>query len=273
VLVLPDLGKLALEAAQTLDGFVSGGGRLVATGSTGFAQDGSVQLACLAAERRLAATTKADLLWSTYVAPDQAANGHPNAYTGPIAPIYGAYHYCAWRTGAEHHLAMLPRAPFGPPEKAYGHVQVGHPGYVVWSHGRGRSATIPWTIGRAYRDLGLTVERDLLISIVQELLAGDEVVSADLPDQVELTVHRTGERTVVHLVNMSGARQTGFGAPLPVRDGVLRLTATNPMKTAHALVSDSACVLTSDADGVRVALPPLGLFEVIVISDAEEVTQ
>jgi hypothetical protein len=273
VLVLPDLGEVAPEAAQTLDGFVAAGSRLVATGSTGFGPDGGVQLACLAAERRLAATTKADLLWSTYVAPDHAADGNPNTYAGPIAPVYGAYHYCAWRAGAEHRLAMLPRAPFGPPEKAYGHVQVGHPGYVVWSHGRGRSVTIPWTIGRAYRDLGLTVERDLIQSIVRELLAGDEVISADLPDQVELTVHKAGERTVVHLVNMSGAQRTGFGAPLQVRDGVLRIAEKNSMKTAHALVSNSACALTRDADGVCIALPPLGRFEVIVISDAEEVIQ
>ena len=74
-----------------------------------------------------------------------------------IAPVYGAYHYCAWRSGAEHGLKMLARAPFGPPEKAYGHVPVDHPGYVVWRHGQGRSATVPWTIGRGYRDLGLTV--------------------------------------------------------------------------------------------------------------------
>jgi hypothetical protein len=100
-------------------------------------------------------------------------------------------------------------------------------------------------------------------------LAGDESISAKLPEQVELTVHRTGGRTVVHLVNMSGARRTSFGPPLPVRDGILRLAGVRAAATARALVSDSACVLTSDADSISVALPEFGLFEVIVIESTK----
>ncbi len=271
LLVLPDLGELSDDAARTLDKFVARGGRVLATGSTGIGHDDSVQLACLAAERRLAATTNADLLWSTYVAPE-ASGGDPHTYAGPIAPVYGAYHYCAWRTGAQHRLRMLARAPFGPPEKAYGHEQVDHPGYVMWRHGQGRSTTIPWTIGRGYRDLGLTVERDLILSIVGDLLGDDEPVSADLPEQVEVTVHKNGARTIVHLVNMSGAHPTGFGKPLPVRSGTLRVRGPNA-STARALVSDTVCAVTADTGGISVALPELGLFEVIVIDGPEEISK
>jgi hypothetical protein len=273
VLVLPDLGELTLDAISTLDDFVARGGRVLATGSSGFGADGSVQLACLAAERRLASTTKADLLWSTYIAPSESINGDQHRYAGPIAPIYGAYHYCAWRSGAQHRLRMLARAPFGPPEKAYGHEPVDHPGYVMWRHGQGRSATIPWTIGRGYRDLGLTVERDLVLSVIRELLDDEEPVSADLPEQVEVTVHQNGARTIVHLVNMSGARPTGFGKPLPVRHGTLRVRGARAATAARALVSDTSCVVTGDTDGISVALPELGLFEVIVIGESEEISK
>jgi hypothetical protein len=273
VLVLPDLGELTQSAARTLDDFVARGGRLVATGSSGFGADGSVQLACLAAEQRLAATTTADLLWSTYVAPAEATTGAQHHYAGPIAPVYGAYHYCAWRSGAEHRLKMLARAPFGPPEKAYGHEPVDHPGYVLWRHGQGRSATIPWTIGRGYHDLALTVERDLILSIVRDLLGDDEPVSADVPEQVEVTVHRNGERTIIHLVNMSGARPTGFGKPLPVRNGTLRVRGVSPSTAARALVRDTPCAVTAAPDGISVALPELSLFEVIVIGELEEISE
>jgi hypothetical protein len=276
VLVLPDLGELTPDTARTLDEFVARGGRVLATGSTGFGADGSVQLACLAAEQRLAATTTADLLWSTYIAPRDSSDvstGDRNSYAGPIAPIYGAYHYCAWRDGAEQRLKMLARAPFGPPEKAYGHQQVDHPGYVMWRHGQGRSATIPWTVGRGYRELGLTVERDLILAIVRDLLGDDEPVSVDLPEQVEVTVHKNGERTIVHLVNMSGARSTGFGKPLPIRNGTLRMRGASGSTAARALVSDTACIVAADADGITVALPELNLFEVIVIGESEEINK
>jgi len=269
LVVLPDVGELAADAAETLDAFVAGGGRLVTTGSSGLGSRGSVQLACLAAERQLAATTKAELLWSTYIGPSMGPSGDagagPDVYPGPIVPISGAYHFCEWKPNSEHRRAMLARAPFGPPEKAYGHVQVDHPGYVLWTHGRGRSAVIPWTIGRTYRDLGLTVVRDLLVEVVAQLLAGDEQVFAELPEQVELTLHTTGQRTVVHLVNMSGARRTNFGPPLPVRDGKLRVLGLSSSATAHALVSDTPCEVSADEDGLSVGLPEIDLFEVIVI--------
>jgi Hypothetical glycosyl hydrolase 6/Beta-galactosidase trimerisation domain len=271
LIVLPDLGSLDADTAQTLDTFVADGGRLVATGSSGLGSGGRVQLACLAADRQLAATTKADLLWSTYIAPPQATDAESNVYAGPIAPIYGAYHFCEWKPGAEHRRAMLARAPFGPPEKAYGNLPVNHPGYVLWSHGQGRSATIPWTIGRSYHDLGLSVVRDLLHEVV-ELLAGDETLSVELPEQVELTMHTTGAQTVVHLINMSGARRSNFGPPVPVHGGVLRVDRASASATAHALVSDTACNVQRAGDQLTIALPEIGLFEVIVIGERDEVT-
>src|SRR5438874_1338393 len=166
---------------------------------------------------------------------------------------------------------MLARAPFAPRETAYGHEQVSHPGYVTWRHGQGRSATIPWTIGRAYRDLGLTVERDLILSIVNDLLAGEETISVDLPEQVEITVHKNGERTIVHLINMSGARPNGFGPPLPVRDGMLRIAGISDKVSAHSLVADAKCEVVPGDDGIRVVLPEIGRFEVIVVGATQEV--
>jgi hypothetical protein len=47
----------------------------------------------------------------------------------------------------------------------------------------------------------------------------------------------------------------------------------SPSTAAHALVSDSACVVTRDGDGISVALPELSLFEVIVIGDSEEISK
>jgi hypothetical protein len=268
VIVLPDLGDLAPDTAQTLDTFVANGGRLITTGSSGLDSEGQVQLACLAAKRQLAVTTKPELLWSTYIAPQQAGTGDaniPNVYRGPIAPVYGAYHFCEWKPDAIHEQALLARAPYGPPEKAYGNVPVGHPGYVIGKHGRGRSVMIPWTIGRTYQDLGLSVVRDMLHQVIEQLLAGDEVVSADLPEQVELTLHRTGADSVIHLINMSGARRTNFGPPITVRGGVLRVCGADVAATAHALVSDVDCAVEHDADTLTVMLPEFGLFEVIIV--------
>ncbi|MCC7370883.1 MAG: family 10 glycosylhydrolase [Chloroflexi bacterium] len=269
LLVLPDLGPLAADTVAALDGFVADGGRLLSTGSTALAADGSVQLASLAASQQLAATRGQDL-WSTCIAPDQSGRTSPYQYVGPVAPVYGAYHFCSWKADAERHQVMLARSAYGPPEKAYGYEPVEHPGYVVRAHGKGRTAMVPWTVGRSYRDLGLTVSRDIIHSLAQELLAGDEIVSADLPEHVEVTLHRTGNRLVVHLINMSGARRSNFGPPLPIRDGVLHVRGAAAQATAHALVHDTPCDLARQGDTASIALPEIDLFEVLVVDLSAE---
>jgi hypothetical protein len=168
---------------------------------------------------------------------------------------------------------MLARASFGPPEKAYGYEPVEHPGYVVRAHGKGRTTMVPWTIGRSYRDLGLTVARDAVHEIVQELLAGDEIVAADLPEHVEITVHKTGARLVVHVVNMSGARRSNFGPPVPVRGGGLHVRTAGSSPTAHALVNDAPCQTNRQDDWLSITLPEIDLFDVIVVDYPEKVTQ
>jgi hypothetical protein len=195
----------------------------------------------------------------------QSGTTDPNQYLGPVLPVFGAYHFCAWKRDADPRLVVLARSQYGPPEKAYGNVPIDHPGYAIRPYGKGRTAMVPWTIGRSYRELGLTVSREVIHDIVRELLAGDEIISVDLPESIEVTLHKTGDRLVVHLVNMSGARRSNFGPPVPVRDGVLRLRGAGAKATARALVSDAQCQTTTHDGTVSIALPEIDLFEVIVV--------
>jgi hypothetical protein len=57
-----------------------------------------------------------------------------------------------------------------------------------------------------------------------------------------------------------------------VRSGTLRVRGSNA-STARALVSDTVCAVTAQHDGISVALPELGLFEVIVVDESEEISK
>jgi hypothetical protein len=264
LLILPDLGALTRELAAVLDEFTGNGGALLTTGSSAITDD-SVQLASLPAVRRTAMRSGAELLYGTYVAAHPEPET-PDVFPSPVLPIHGAYHYLQWDDDARRALTVLAQAPYGPPEKCHGHLPVDHPGYAVGSFGRGRVAIVPWTVGRTYRDLGLTAVRDLVVNVVRQLLDGRESTSADLPEQVEITVHRSGERQVVHLVNLSGLRRVNFGPPLPVRGGILRLRGADPKARVQALVSGRECP-TRVVDGELVVdVPEFGLFEVIDVA-------
>jgi hypothetical protein len=161
-------------------------------------------------------------------------------------------------------LLFLPQAAYGPPEKAYGHVADGTPGYYV---GRGgQVALIPWTIGRSYHELGLATLRDIVAGLVRELLGKDEPLKADLAEHVELTLQGRGDDLVVHLINLSGARRKNYGPYVRTSGGTLRLAGARPSATAvRALVAGAACKTETRGDDLVIHLPDLERFEVLHI--------
>jgi hypothetical protein len=257
-IVLPDLGKLLPKDATLLDSWVEHGGHLIATGSSGVGDGGLVQLRSFPAERRRAAVTKRELMWSSYIAPPQTS-GDPHIYNGPVVPLYGSYFLFDWKKGTQSKYNMLARAPFAPPEKAYGNVQVDHPGAAIGTHGEGKAVVIPWTVGRGYRELGLRAIRDFFLLVLSEEMGAKKDIEVNIAEQVEATVNKNGSKTVIHLLNMSGARTTNFGDHLPIPAGSIKVAGKNV--TAHALLADRPLEVVNG----EIKLPALDLFEVVVI--------
>jgi hypothetical protein len=270
LLVVPDAGPLDADTARSLDEWVAAGGRLLATGATAIDAAGEVQLGCLPGERATAELAGPDVLRSTFVAagPRHDDPAVPIGERAPVVPLHGRRHEMTWRRDAQPHLAVLGRAPFGPPELAYGNAPTGEPGYAVRRTGAGVAAQIPWSVGRAYRELGVTALRDLAVGVAVDLLDGAERLSADLPEQVEITVGRSGSATVVHLLNQTGVSRAGMLAPVTVHGGVLRIRNVDRPLLVRALVAGMECRVRTEVDGTAtIAVPPLGQFEVLEVSE------
>lgn len=261
VLVLPNLGPLGLAEASALDDWVRDGGHLIATGSSGVGGDGGVELASLPTVHQVAMENRRELLWSTYFAPPQTRSPS-HAYTGPIVPLYGAHHVFDWKASSKGGYKMLARAPFSPPEKAYGNLEVEQRGYGSGHFGLGKGIVIPFTVGRGYRELGLGVFRDLYAKVLKEEGDSRDPLSCSIAEQVEMTINTNGPKMVVHLINMSGARKQNFGSHLPIPGGTI--TVPSGSVTAHALSIDKQL----EVKGCKIFLPTLDLFEVIVIESA-----
>ncbi|KAJ9145502.1 hypothetical protein NKR23_g5271 [Pleurostoma richardsiae] len=260
VIVLPNLGNLSAEDVDALDDWVLGGGRLIATGSSGVGEGGVVQLKSLPSRREHAVVSKRELLWSSYFAPQQIRSD-AHVYTGPIVPLYGVYHLFEWKSGTGGRYNMLARAPFSPPEKAYGNAQVEQRGCGVGHFGSGKGIVIPFTVGRGYRELGLAVFRDFYATILRDEGDAKEQLSCSIAEQVEMTVNTNGSQTVVHLINMSGARKQNFGSHLPVSGGTIRVLDSSNI-TARTLLRDKPLEVRHG----EISLPELDLFEVVVIT-------
>jgi hypothetical protein len=251
VVVLPDLGTLEPAAVEALDAF---SGAVVATGSSGF--DGSdAQLAGSPVRERVAVRDGVEAVRSMHLLPDG-----DGAY--PV-PLIGAYHVVAPADGARTGMWVLSRAPYGPPEKCHGHVELAQPGVLS----TGAVTVLPWTVGRAYREVGLSAHRDLFVDAVLAAAPVPVAADTDLPEQVEVVLGRSGAGLVVHLVNFTGAGPQRFGPPVTVHGTRLWIPWADPLVArVRALRADVALPVTERDGRPGVDLPPLGLFEVLVLA-------
>ncbi|MFC7620144.1 alpha-amylase family protein [Microlunatus sp. GCM10028923] len=247
VLVLPDLGVLPDGVITVLDAFA---GAVVITGSGGIAEDQD-QLRRMSGLRVRGRHTGFTETRSSY-----ASDGER------LVPIFGDLLDLEPPDGAAVGWRVLPQASFAPPEKAYGHRPSRFAAVVANPAGDG--VRIAWTIGRTYREFGTGNVRDLMIEIVRGVAGPQPVADSELPEQVEVIIGGNGSRTVVHLINLGGARRRGFGAPLPVTGGRLRLSAPAGA-TATSLITGRTLATASEPDTLMVELADLELFEVIVI--------
>jgi hypothetical protein len=170
--------------------------------------------------------------------------------------VIGAFDVVEPKPEAELGLLALSRAPYGPPEKCHGHLELDHAGRLRAQYGRGRAVMLPWTVGRSYREVGLTAQRDLFVEDV--VWAGGPQVATGLPEQVEIVLGRSAAGTVIHLLNRSGDADQRFAAPLPIKAGWLSLPGLDGEVEALR-----AGIRLPVVDG-RIEVPEFGLFEVLV---------
>ncbi|KAF6818695.1 hypothetical protein CMUS01_11876 [Colletotrichum musicola] len=194
VVVLPNLGKLGAVEATSLDNWLHEGGHIITTGSSAIEDNGASQLRSLPFDREFERNSDRERLFSTYFAPPQASlDAH--VFNGPIVPLNGVYHALQWKASSKGGYKMLSNAPFAPPEKAYGNVQTNERGYGAGDHGSGREVSIPFSVGRGYRELGLGVFRDFYEGILRKEGAAKESVRFEIAEQVEMTLNANGSST------------------------------------------------------------------------------
>ncbi|MEO3870437.1 alpha-amylase family protein [Nonomuraea sp. B12E4] len=245
LVVLPDLGPL--REPEALDAYARAGGTVLATGSTGFEAD-RAQLECLPAARRLAGRESEESVRSLHLRGDRG-----------MLPVIGAFHVVEAREGARTGVLALSRARYGPPEKCHGHQETGHPGWLSARYGQGTGVLMPWTVGRGYRETGLSAHRDLFADRALAAAGADLAVETDLPEQVEVVLGRSAQGGVIHLLNRSGDADQRFRRPLGIPESRLTVPWPGEVRALRA-----GRVLPRDDRG-QVLLPPIGLYEVLTV--------
>ncbi|GAA1536677.1 hypothetical protein HD600_001484 [Microbacterium ginsengiterrae] len=253
--VLPDL--TGVDDAW-LERHVEAGGRIVATGASGIAEDGSTAT-WHPARRVVDAVSDPNALKSSYV---QRGPSAPVEGTD-VLPLHGTAYELEWRDQAAQDLPLIAQAAYGPPERAYGHRQGPGRARGRWRRGSGEVMALSWTPGRSYVELGLTAIRDVIAETVRTV-SGPQLVEFSGPEVVEVVIGRSDAGLVIHLLNGSGQRRNSFG-PV-IRTGEVRLRiAGHARHHVRAIVQPEAAHAETHGDDLLVILAGVGEVEAIVI--------
>lgn len=174
----------------------------------------------------------------------------------------------AGRAAADSPLTLIPPAMFGPPEKVWvDKVETEIPGLLFAGHGQGRIAVIPWDVGALYYRHSSTAHGALMSDVIDALLPDNRQLRTDAHPLVEFTLLRQprANRTLLHLVNLSGHSDTAYFPPVEMRNVTIELRGPDAVRKARAVILDRELPVTLRGTAATFTVPELKSHELIVL--------
>ncbi|MCC7176230.1 MAG: hypothetical protein IT159_13650 [Bryobacterales bacterium] len=163
-------------------------------------------------------------------------------------------------------LTLVPPSMFGPPEKVHlDQADTDKPGLVLCDYGRGKVAYLPWNVGDLYYQHSSEGHARLVADLIDHLLPEGRQLRTSAHPLVEITLMRQPKRnrTIVHLVNVSGHFSTGFFPPVGMRD--IRIEVAGAFRRARSARLDMSLPVRSAGGYTGFSLPQLGAYDAVVL--------
>jgi hypothetical protein len=163
-------------------------------------------------------------------------------------------------------LTLIPPSMFGPPEKVHiDRIETEKPGLLLADRGKGKIAYLPWDIGGLYYQLSSLSNAGLVADLIDHLLPNGRQLKSNAHPLVEMTLMNQPKRnrTIVHLVNMSGHSGTAYFSPLPMRD--IEVQVEGRFQRAHSARLNRPLQLSAAGAYTRFSLPQLEAYDAVVL--------
>jgi hypothetical protein len=172
--------------------------------------------------------------------------------------------------GALVPLTFVPPFPTYPPETAWMRQPKSDiPGLVLTERGKSRVAYLPADVDRRYAREHLPDHGALLANIVRWTTGGNVPLIVEGPGLIDCHLYEQGNRTILHLVNLTSAATWRAPVeelipvgPLKIR---VRTTAKGDVRNARLLVSRRSAALTVNGGITTLELPSILDHELVVI--------
>lgn len=160
-------------------------------------------------------------------------------------------------------LTLVPPSMFGPPEFIHIDMKDTDTTALVFKQvGQGTVAWIPWNLGGMYYRHSLNSHAGLFRDVLERLNVPRQIKTNAHP-LVQMSLMRQGGRTLLHLVNLSGHSQTGYFAPIPMRD--IQVQLAGAFKTAKTLRTPGRVIVKANNGYSEFTIPQLTDYELIVL--------
>lgn len=266
LVILPDCPYISAKLAAELDQFVADGGKLLsvcrsATGDEKFNRLEKPSLQCLGVEDAL--IVRDDMRGSYFSLEPGKFPSLPD--TGMIY-LDKTYIYGRYAADCSLHGKLVPPQPFGPPERCYTNRTTNHPCFTVRKYHGGTAVFLGWKPGAFYYRQGyagyLAFAKDLLREYLREEPAG-----GDLPEMVELAVHRN-EQDGFHLltmINNSGHFGLSFFEPVTLYRRTIELPWESRVNKVLSLSLRKELAFRQEERRLVISLDELSMFDALRI--------
>jgi hypothetical protein len=260
--ILPNSKYIPLSAVKALERFVSHGGRLIATGEIGKYGEGKDVLwglkELLGIEKVAAVRSYVE---NAFFRDD--GNFLPNT---ELVSVNGRVVYAEYKEKTEKLLPMMGEIEYASPELECLTSKNGQYGLVYHFYGKGKSAYIPWELGKLVHVYGQEDHIALMEGIIDNFMEEDRPFITNAPPQVEITLHRQENgRQILQLVNESGQDGMEMRTPITIRDIFVGIKASPSAKVIAKFGGISLLSDTVQNGYLMITLPILELYEMITI--------
>lgn len=160
-------------------------------------------------------------------------------------------------------LTMVPPSMIGPPEFVHIDMQDSSvPAIVTTRIGKGAVTWIPWNLGSLYYRLSLPAHAGLFRDAIAPMLPRRQIRTNAHP-LVEMTMMQQGNRTLLHLINLSGHSQTGYFPPIPME--AIQIQVTGTYRSARMVRAGKATTVHAAQGTTELTVPRLLDYELIVL--------
>lgn len=160
-------------------------------------------------------------------------------------------------------LTLVPPSMFGPPEFIHIDMKDTDTTALVFKPmGKGMVAWIPWNLGGMYYRHSLNAHAGMFSDVLSKLNLPRQIKTNAHP-LVELSLMKQDGRTLLHLINLSGHSQTGYFAPVSMRD--LQFQLAGNFQSAKTVRNPGALSLRRNNGSVEFTVAQLHDYELVVL--------